>query len=55
VLVIVGMVVIMIFCMVIDRMGSNDNLEFIITMSMVKMDKGTDWCKTEDLEDNGKK
>ncbi|MBW2653066.1 MAG: hypothetical protein JRC57_08310 [Deltaproteobacteria bacterium] len=53
VLVIVGMVVIMIFCIVIDRMDANGNLEFITTMIMVKMDKGTNWCKTEDLQDNG--
>jgi hypothetical protein len=37
VLMIVGMVVIMIFCIVIDRMDAKENLEFIITMSMVKM------------------
>ena len=52
VLVIVGMVVIMIFCIVIDRMDANDNLEFTITMSMVKMYKRTDLDKTKNLQYN---
>jgi len=50
--VIVGMVVIMIFCIVIDRMDANDSLEFIITMSMVKMYKRTDLDKTKNLQYN---
>lgn len=37
VLMIIGMVVIMIFCMAIDRMDANDNLKSILAMIVVKM------------------
>lgn len=37
VLVIIRMMVIMIFCMVIDRMDANDNLKSILAMIVVKM------------------
>lgn len=52
VMVIIGMVIIMIWSVVINGMNTDDNLISIISMAMMKMDKGGYLKKTKYLKND---